>query len=900
MLYGLRARLRALLLRRRLEREMQEEMAGHLERSTARLVARGLSVDEARRQARREFGNVAVLQEQSRDARGARWVEAVAADARFALRHFARTPLTTLVMFVVLAVGIGIGTLLFSVVHSFATQPPPGIAREDDLVRIRGSRADAEGRLYRTFGEDEFQAYRALRSQFRAVAGWTRTQLPLVLPGDAERRPQDAAVFFVTENYFSVLGLRPVIGRGLPADTADAASSAAVAVIGHATWEHLFDRDPGVIGSTVTVGGVPLTIVGVAPERFYGISNAYARVQLWMPVEAQRRLFPDPWAQYRAVARLRPGVEPHSASAAVRVVAERLAASHDSLRAMDPSTDVVPLIAANSDPMFDRDVRLMSALVGLLGLLVLLVTCTNVSALLTGLATARRQEIAVRLSLGAARARLVRQLLTESVLLATAAGAAAIGLAALVVRVVSRMIPGIPFELAISWPATAFTLGVALGVGLLFGLSPALHGTRVALAGALRDSAGAVAGGRGRLQRALVVAQITFTQPLIALLATVLVLVVGTFQPGRQTELADRLIDVRLRRTISASAGSPAAAAAWAEVRVTMSALQERLRATPGVEATAVEYGTEHSLGAYAVHPDDRVPGGSQGVVRLVARRAAPGYLSTLGIPVVRGREFGPTEVAAAAPRPAGAGAIIGADLARRLWGGADPVGRRLRAASDSTPGARVLTVVGVIDDPMAGTRKAGEEVRVYLPPDTSEVAFGLLVRTAGEAAPLLPAVRAAVHQEAAAMPSTVRTFADIEDEIHRQRRMAASGISVVGLMALGLSAIGLYAVVAFAVGQRTREIAVRMAIGAPTGRIVGRFVADGVRLGVIGLLLGLPASLLGLRFLLAADAEFPALPLGPVTLIAAAGVLAVATTAAWIPARRAAAVDPAVTLRSQ
>jgi predicted permease len=878
---------------------MQEEMAQHLDRAAERLVARGLAPDAARREALREFGPVPFLQERAREARGGRWAEEVVADLRFGRRHLARAPLTTLVMFVVLAAGIGISVLLFSGVRSIATAPPAGLARAEDLVRIRGGQG-RDGQRFRALREDEVRAYRTLGDQFAAVVGWTRQRAPLVVTADPERRPREAVVTYVTDGYFVALGLRPALGPGLPA-VADDAESANVAVIGHRTWQHLFARDSNVLGTVVTVAGVPVTIVGVAPKGFHGASMDRTPVQLWMPLAARASLRAASGLPFLAAARLRPGATPASATAAVRVVAQRMAAEHDSLRALAPTAEVVPLLALNSDAGFDRDVRWVGLLVGLIASLVLMVTCTNVSALLMGLAASRRQEIAVRLSLGAPRARLVRQMLTESVLLAGAAGATALGLVWLVLRAATRHMPTLPFELGISRPETTFTLGIALAVGVGFGMAPALHGTRVAAAGALRDSGASVMGGRGRLQRGLVVAQIAFTQPLIALLATVLLVAVGELRPRRQTEFGDRLISVQLRPPVPTAAdASPAAAAAWERLRAPMQRLRVRLPAVGGVETVVTEWPGASPLGGYVVHPDDRAAAAAPEPVGLRAERASPGYFATLGISVVRGRDFVPAEVSPARPRPAQAGVVVGADLARRLWGAADPVGRRLRATSDSAPGAHTLTVVGVINDPLAEFRRAGEEFRVYLPPDTTEMARALLVRTTGEAASLLPAVRALVHESAADLLGEVHTLAELQRSAERDRRVATGWISGAGLMALLLSAIGLHAVVAFAVGRRTREIAVRMTVGAPGGRIVRRFVADGLRLAAVGLALGLPVSLLGLGALPVLDSDFPALPAGPVAAITAIGVIATAIVAAWIPARRAATVDPAVVLRSE
>ena len=910
MINRVRLWIRSVLLRRRLEREMQEEMAEHLERATARLMARGLSAEEAQRQARREFGNVLYLQEQARDARGWRGLDALTGDLRFALRQFARRPGTTITMFVVLAVGMSISTLLFSYVHSYATLPPAGLAREDGLVRIRGSQdAGAAGRTSRAFSEEEFLEYRKLTDHFRAVAGWSDEMVALDAGEDPERRGLDAKATFVTENFFSVVGIRPVLGPGLPAHESDDSAMAAVAVIGHGAWNQLFGRNPGVIGSTVAINGVPVTIVGVAPERFVGL-NALSSLQFWMPLTAQRMVVPEPSRRFRAVGRLRPGVSPDAATRAVQVVAARVAASDggiptvdlatdEEVRALAPSTDAVPLLAANGDPMFDRDVRLMSFLLGLLGLLVLLVTCTNVSALLTGLATARRQEIAIRLSLGAARTRLIRQLLTESVLLASAAAATALGIVWLVLWAVMKFVPQMPGEINLTWPATIFTFGVALAVGVGFGLSPALHATRLGIASALRDSTATITAARARLQRGLVVAQITFTQPLVVLLAAVLLLVLGNYQPRSQSEFSDRLVTLSLRPPSLATGSSPAASESKQQLRLTMDRLVDRLQATPGIDGVVIDWGSAPPLGSYLVHPDDRADGAPQLAPALTGETAAEGYFALMGMRLLRGREFKPSDAGSVDAGSGEAAVIIGADLARRLWAGDDPVGRRLRAASDSAMAARTLVVVGVIDDPRAETRQAGHDYRIFLPPDTSQTSPRVLLRTTGVANPLIPTIRKVVQEEAPGMAIKLRTLAEIEDIRRKYFRVITSGVSVAGLAALLLSAIGLYAVIAFSVGQRTQEIAVRIAVGARAQQIARKFIADGLRLSALGLALGLPISLLGLRFLLAADEDFPAIGLGQVTAIAALGVVLVATAAAWIPARRAAAVDPAVTLRS-
>ena len=901
MLNRARLWIRSIVLRRRIEREMQEEMAQHLERATERFMARGLSAEVAAREARREFGNVTYLQEEGRLARGTGALDALAGDARFALRQFARRPGTTLIMLGVLAVGLCLSTLMFSVVQGFAVQPPAGVARADDLVRIRGSQMGRSSqRVERGFSEDEFLEYRKLTGPFAAVAGWTSATAALDAGDDVERRGLDAMVTFVTSDYFPMLRVPPVLGAGLRAS--DDPAAAHVAVIGHRTWSQLLEGDPGVLGRTVAINGVSVTVVGIAPEQFNGVDGGDAW-QLWMPLAAREAVMRGVPTSFRAIARLRPGVTPEAASSAVRVVAARAAAA-DAARGpaapeqlpVRPSAEVVPLLAENGSPTFEGEIWSMSLGVGLLGLLVLLVTCTNVSALLTGLAVARRQEIAVRLSLGADRRRILRQLLTENAVLACVAGAAALGLAELALWAADRFLPPLPMNLEVTPQAVAFTFGVALVTGLAFGLSPALHATRLALSGVLRDSSSHIAGARGRLQRALVVAQIAFTMPLVVLLIALLLSLRALYDQGAATALDDQLATLSVRTFIPASAAPAAVAEETRRLRASVLRVAERVRETPGVQSAVTEWAPLEGMGAYSVDPVERGGGAAPGPVELWGKRVEAGYFETVGMPVVRGRGFRPDDLAAG-PGAAESAALIDADLARTLWPGADPVGRRLHTDT-ATAGARTLVVVGVVDDPAAVPANPGAARKIFLPADTAGLPGAVLVRTAGRADLLAAALRSVAQNEAPGMVIGVQTLASVREAQRTEMAPMAGGLLWAGGMALLLSAIGLYAVVAFSVSQRTGEIAVRIAVGAHARQIARRFVADGFRLSAFGLALGLPVSLLGLRSLIASDAAFSVVALPAVTVIAALGVALVAIAATWLPARRAASVDPAVVLR--
>ena len=887
--------LRSVFLRRRLEREMQEEMNAHLEESAARLMARGMSADDARLAARREFGNVTYLQEEGRYARGTARLDALTADLRFALRQYARKPGTTIVMFVVLVAGMCISTLIFSITHSMIVQPPPGIERDPALVHVRGSQSTGgDVRTSRFLSEEEVAEYARLTDHFAAFAAWTQAGVALDAGTDVDRKGLSAHAKFVTGDYFPVLGVQPLLGPGLPAIAGDDATQAAVAVLGYVAWDRIFGKDPGVIGSTIHVNGVPFTIVGIAPQKFSGILGEVSANHLWLPLSARRQVIPGPAGNFRAAARLKPGVSLSAATAAVQVVAARTIDPADEVDAIDPSTEVVPLRGANSDPSYEEGLLPGIIAMGLLGLVVLLVTCTNVSALLTGLATARRQEIAIRLSLGAARTRLIRQLLTESALLAIVAAAAALGTIALALDVLRNFVARMPIQLEMTWPAAAFTFGVALAVGIAFGVSPALHATRLAVATALRDSTASIAAKRARLQRGLVVAQIAFTQPLTVLLSAALVLAFTELKPDIETEVASRLISLSIPPAFSVYQDSALAL----QRRIATGRLQTRLEETPGIEAVIADWGNDQDLGAFEVHPDDRGDRAVQSHVQLDMEFASEGHFAMKGIPIIRGRDFRSADH----PAPdslAEVATIIGADLAGRLWGGADPIGRRLRAVEDSLAGPSRLVVVGVIDDPLADASGTPQDYRVFLPADSAGLVGKMLLRTAGDARPFVPTVRAIAQQEIPASVTSVSTVAQNQEKDQKRVRMLTKGVAVAGIAALLLSALGLYAVVAFSVAQRTKEIAIRIAVGASGAHIARKFIVDGLRLSAFGLLIGLPVSLIALRLVLN-QPSMPQVSMPWVTAIAGFSIAAVATLAAWLPARRAAAVDPAVTLRRE
>jgi putative ABC transport system permease protein len=583
-------------------------------------------------------------------------------------------------------------------------------------------------------------------------------------------------------------------------------------------------------------------------------------------------------------ARLQPGIEPSQTLPTVEAIGARsmqlmTGPQSGGLR----STDVVTMLAGNYfPPSGEAPDALARASSLLIPLLILLVTCTNVSALLAGLAIARRREIAVRLALGAARRRIVRQLVTESVLLAMSAGALTLLVIWILLRFVESNIADV--HLVIDWRVVLFTFVVAVVAGVIFGLSPALHGTRVSVSDILKDSAGSVVGPRTRLQSGLVVVQIALTQPLLLGMGALILELREDLSKVPSPIHADRVIDVRFNT-------NPRYGAIDQAREDTLRRLRDRFAALPGVIAIVPQENGDDYFDAAVHHADDV---GETADRRLIVRaQAAPaGYFSLMGIPVVRGRDFD------VAHREDSTAIVIGAATANRLWPGTDPIGRRLVSLSPTRRGS-LFTVVGVVGETRVSVRNDGDQIHVFVP--DVRITGHFLIRTQAPAQPILPVIRAAAVDEAPDVPLVdVRTLDAIESTLRTSLMRAMAGVGGTGLLALFLSAIGLYAVVAFAVRQRASEIGIRTALGADRQQVVRLFLVRGLRLSLAGMALGLTLSVIVVRLMATLQGDTPPSGILGLAALVACVAIAVSLVATWIPARRAAAIDPLLALRGE
>jgi predicted permease len=827
-----------------------------------------------------------------------RWAAPLLGDARFAFRYFARHKATTAIIVAVLALGTGANTLIFSTLQAVFLRPAPGVPEDDTRARIWAQERASRGARWepRLFSQPELAALAERREVFRDVAAWV--EHPVILDGSDSTGARSVTAQFVTPNFFPALGVRLAAGQGFRRDAGDVGGTPDLtAVMAHATAERLYGDAASAVGRRILVNEVPVHVVGVAPPRFQGAMRDMVNPVLWIPVGALAeiaRVSPR-WlvdeAALSLFARLAPGASREQAAAFTQQVMARALPDSAARVGMARTAHVRSMQA---QPPGSGKFEMVAAFVALLalGVLILLVGWLNVSALMVAAAVGRRQEIAVRLSLGASRPRLLRQLVTESTLLALAGSL--VGLLVAWGALTYMAQTGFDeVDLAPDLGTLTFVLAMAMTTGILFGLSPALHAIRDGMAGALRDSS-ARGGSRSRLQRGFVVAQIALSQPLLVLLGAMLSMIITDYKPLSR-EMSRHVIAVGLR---------PLATGAPEQRPDAVDRLVPRIAARPEVLA-AVPDAEAFSIRGLVV-PGGTRPDSAPTIAHLEG--AAPGWFALVEVPIILGRDVSLADTADEA-HPI----VIGSDVARRLWGGANPIGRTL--ASPGLPGlaqdSMSMTVVGVFDATrkLPGMTFGGSAATTTNVPARVYTAHGahwrrdrILVRTHGPAAPLVPELRRFVRAAAPSMPVTsVMTLEQIDEREYLVTLRMAALAGAGGALALLLASLGLYGVVSLSVRQRTREIGIRIAVGAYPMKVARMFLAAGVRTSLVALALGLPLSIAALKISIS-EGVIIAPQVNPylIGFVIAPILLLVAAAATWVPAKRAALVDPARTLRAE
>jgi putative ABC transport system permease protein len=856
--------------RRRRDLELDEELLGHMRMAVEDRVARGEHREDAERAVRREFGNLGVVKEVTREMWGGGWLERLAQDVRYGLRTLRRSPAFTIVAGLTLALGIGATTAMFTVVHAVLLRPL-AYPRSDRLVRLA---YDYRNNPFVPMPGISDRQWVDARPRFRTLSRVAANAPDLTTLTDAGDpvRLQEAKV---TAGLFETLGITPALGRAFTLDD-ERVGGEPVVILGDALWRERLGADPAVVGRSITLDGVRHTVVGVMPPRFAYPPDA----RLWRPMRIQ--LMPNRSWMLSVVGRLRDG------ATRAQAVAE--------LAGMEETPQGRDSIVARATPLKDTIVgdvtRSLLVFAGAVAL-VLLIACANVANLLLMRATSRQREMAVRAALGAGRRRLIRQLVTESALLWVGAGAAGAALAVVGVRALLALAPAgrIPRqgEIGVDATALAFALGVSLVTGVLFGLAPAIRATRNSVRDALAASARTMSGRDGGLRGALVVSEIALALVLLAGAG----LMVQSFLRLRHVELGFRPAGLA-----AMTVDLPGATYRSSDVmQAVHQAMLERLARSPGVEsAAAVNF---IPLGGAQIRGDFKLEGGrSSPPGYLVAKpSASPGYFRTMGIRLRHGREFTPQDVASSPGV-----VIVSQSVADQMWPGANAVGQRISMKDVPGPGDW-LTVVGVVDDVGQAGIDTRRDPAIYQPIQQLTQTFFLehmsfVVRTAGDPASLVPAMRQAMRDVDPNQPiGSIGTMESAISATVAEPLFQARLIVVFSVFALVLAAIGIYGVVAYSVAERTHEIGIRVALGAGRGNVIGMVLRRLLVLVVPGVALGIAGALATTRVL--SSLLFEVRPNDAATFVGVAVLLAaVAIIAGFVPARRASRVDPLVALR--
>ena len=804
-------------------------------------------------------------------------------DVRYAVRTLSASPGFLAVAVLTLALGIGANTTVFSLVNGLLFREPAAVVSPDRLVRIGRGHPP-------TFDNWSYPVYRDFRERaewFSGVAGFANAGSLVVGHGtDAEAVPAQ----LVSHGYFDVLGVRPHLGREfVPEETATPGAGPMV-VISHSFWQRRFGGRDGVVGTMLPVNGRDLEVIGVAPREFGGVDVFTRAPDLWIPSSMIALAF-GPGAEsmlerrgsswFDLFARLGPDVSYAAADAATRALYARFDEEHPELAGQG-------VWLSRGVAMTPED-RTAAARVGrmLLGivLLVLLIACANLAGLALARGAARTGEMGIRSALGASRTRVVRQLLTESFLVALAGGGVALAVTHMVAGRLSLIIPyDVSAEFRPDLRVVLFALGAVLFAAAFFGLLPALRASRADVRTVLAGSSRRVVGPGSRLRRGLVTIQLALSFVLLAGTGALLRSLhnARTIDPGFAADSAVVMtLDAGMRSGYDEDAG-----------RAFFRRLREEIAALPGVvavgvvaEVPIVDFQSNHTTTEKGEERDPDAPP----PVPVLYNTADAGYFEAAGIPLLAGRTFGPPDLGSEAPPVA----VINHALARRYFDGQDPVGRLLPFEAEPDWNA-TTRVIGVVADHHNLSLRGEPRPQYWIPFDRHyRGAMTLVARTAGDAAPFARQLTEVVERVDPGMP--VLRSASLRELVGgtlRDTRLVSTLVTVLALIALLLAAVGLYGVMAFTVAWRTRELGVRIALGATGRDIVGMVVGQGLRLALVGLVAGIALALAGLHVI--RGILFGVSPSDPLALAGAAAIL-IATTAAatFVPARRATRVEP-------
>ena len=930
-LYTIPLKLRSLFRRAQTDSQLDEELRDHLDRATNQYIEKGLTLGEAQRRARMDLGGLEKVKEECRDTRGTSNIDVFLMDLRFGLRMLRKSLGFSTIAILTLALGIGVNTAVFTALDALVLRPR-AVTDPDRLAFVfRATEDDLHGR----FSYPDYLFYRDNNKSFSdlglfafgmavtssdlpptatamqpRVAGALGLKLPQLLPGSA----QPLMCFFVSGNYFTMLGALPKMGRLIePSDDAPGASP--VVMMSGNLWQNEFHSDPKVLGAVVHLNGVPFTVVGITPVDYVG--TAPDMPSLWAPVAARLRLgsLSAEEMQSRHVivgepqGRLRPGVSFADAQAELAVLAAQLRLVHPE----DKDRDVISVVPGKNDlallgPTEWGWIAASMAAVGLL----LLIGCANVASLMLVRASARRKEIAVRLALGAGRTRLLRQLLTESLLLGVFAGGLglpfAIWMLHLLMIEIASTIPSfwgtIALRITPDIRIFAYTLLISFVAGVSFGLLPALQASRVDVNSAIKEDGPAQSNAirRSRWRGLLITTQ----------MAACLVLLINSSLLLRGSQKAAKINPGYELQNVAYLEMYDPEQLHYSQSRMLQlnAELIRNIRSVAGVrsvtQASRGTIGNSRWVELAPIGKDFSPPEGANGPLGSGYSYVAPNYFETMGIPILRGRAFTAAESETEAPV-----VVISDATARRFWPGQDPVGKRLKIGSqirgmsfpgESEPVLPDCEVIGIAGDVRSLDLTRVDESYLYLPLSQSRRWTSvILARTEGNPANSLPEIGEQVRRADQNLPMIgVPLIAMLSVDPHFVASRAGGSVaSIIGALGLLLACMGIYGTVSYSVAERTKEIGIRMALGARKRQVLHLVMIQGFRPVFVGGIIGVVASIGVARMFASVLFGFdPGDALLFFTVTLSLGVVALLAT--YLPARRAMLVDPQVALRHE
>jgi putative ABC transport system permease protein len=862
---GLWRRFRVLFQREEFDRELEEEMECHRHMMAQAEVEAGASPQEASRQAAIQFGNTASLRETSRDAWGWGPVERVVQDLRYGVKVLRKNPGFTLVALLVLALGIGASTAAFSMMQVLMVNPLP-FPGADRIVYVdaRHISRNNSGTGYR-----DFLDWREQNTVFEEMAIFPWASAYTL---SAEGEPERVKVARTTPGFDRVLAFRPALGRFFSAGE-DRIGGPPVVLISYAAWQQRYAGRADVLGRTVTLDGATHTIIGVLPDHFAlrGIRTS----EFWMPIRegpAADRL----QHQYGVLARLKPGISIERAQADMTAIARRL--ERDYPRTNTGWGIAVTPVRPEVLGIDDRPFLVLIAAV----FSVLLLACANIAGMLLARGSARAQEMTIRASLGAGRWRIMRQVLTESVLLALGGGVFGIAFATWLMGITRRVAPpdfALDASLRMNWYGILFAITLSMLTGTVFGLAPAWYAGRTNLAANLKSRSGL--GSRNRVLSGIVAAEIALSMVLM---------VAASLLTKDLAMLIRSSIGIRIDHILTFALDLPQSGYREEKRPLFYQDLLARLRTIPGIEADgAVD--TLPLTGSYSGGPfeiEGRPKPADWMAITSQYLTCTPGYLATVGIRILAGRGFDDRDTAKSQPV-----AVISEPLARRYFAGENPVGHRIKYWD----GWR--TIIGVVGPVKQFNRAQAAHPQIYIPATQStNGTYWIVVRTASDPAAVARLARDAVHELDRNLPLIhLATMQDMQYESLSEERIVVWCLGALAGFALLIGAIGIYGVIAWSVSRRTFEIGVRVAVGASYTDILTMVLRNGLFLAGCGVLVGLPLALLAGKLL--ASLLYGVSSHDAVVFLAVPVILtSVAALASFLPARRAARLDPTTALR--